>query len=132
MIETLGLAPHPEGGWYRETWRDTASSAILYLLEEGGRSAWHRVGSPELWHWHAGASVEMSVTPETQWVLGPDVLGGELPQVVVPAGAWQTATPRRGWALVGCTMAPPFTFDAFDLAPPGWEPPGWGAALGGA
>ena len=135
LVERLGLAPHPEGGWYRETWRPAAGegerpvgTAIYYLLAAGQRSHWHRVDAAEVWHFYAGEPLRLSTWtgggPVETVTLGPDVLGGQQPQAVVPAGAWQSAEPAGGWALVGCTVSPGFTFAGFELAPPGWAPPG--------
>lgn len=130
MIETLGLQPHPEGGWYAETWRDgtmprAMGTAIYYLLEAGQRSRWHRVDGTEIWHWYAGAPLELSIhegdAPRTS-VLGPDVGAGQRPQVIVPPNAWQSAQPADGWTLVGCTVTPGFEFAHFELAPEGWRP----------
>lgn len=133
VIETLGLQPHPEGGYYAETFRDGQggarghSTAIYFLLEAGQVSAWHRVkDAAELWHHYAGAALELSVAPEgtrvARYTLGADILRGERPQCVVPAGAWQSARSLGAWTLVGCTVAPGFTFDAFEMAPEGWKP----------
>jgi predicted cupin superfamily sugar epimerase len=132
LIDALGLAPHPEGGWYAETFRDTAgaagapdvadtsgrgaSSAIYYLLEAGGRSVWHRVDAAEIWHHYAGAVLDLAIG-DTLVRLGPDVAAGQRPQAVVPAGVWQAADARAGWVLVGCTVAPGFDFAGFELAP---------------
>ncbi len=133
VIEVLGLQPHPEGGWYKETFRDqtgegrAASTAIFYLLEEGQVSAWHRViDAVEVWHHYAGDPLRISLAPpegaaEAQ-ILGPDLLDGHTPQVVIPAGWWQSAEPLGTWTLVGCTVAPGFQFEAFELAPQGWSP----------
>ncbi len=129
LIETLGLQPHPEGGWYREMFRDAASTAIYYLLEAGQVSAWHRVqNAVEVWHHYAGGALKISLAPpegpaRTQ-VLGPDVAAGQAPQLVVPRGWWQAAEPLGAWTLVGCTVAPAFEFAAFELAPKGWSPSG--------
>jgi predicted cupin superfamily sugar epimerase len=131
VIELLGLAEHPEGGWFRETWRDEASTAICFLLRQGERSAWHRVlGSTEVWHHYLGGTLRLHVSVDGRTVatvsLGADLVAGERPHAVVPAGAWQSAELSAedvgGYALVGCTVAPPFRFDAFELAPPGWQP----------
>ncbi len=128
VIHRLGLAPHPEGGFYRETFREPASTAIYYLLREGESSTWHRQNAVEVWHHYAGAPLELSISPgkgKTVVRLGPDLDAGELPQVVVPAGVWQSARTLAGedkWVLVGCTVAPAFKFTHFELAPPGWEP----------
>lgn len=137
IIERLGLVPHPEGGFFRETFRDpsscglggrAASTAIYYLLREGESSAWHRVhDAAEVWHHYAGAPLELTLSEgrgRTVLRLGQDLAAGEEPQGVVPAGVWQTARPLGGWTLVGCTVAPGFDFKSFEMAPPGWEPEG--------
>ena len=132
-IALLALAPHPEGGWYAETWRDEAptgvrpaSSAIYYLVARGDASRWHRVDATEVWHWYAGAGLRLSVsragTGVVEHRLGPDLAAGERPQAVVPPGAWQSASSDGDWTLVGCTVAPAFSFDGFELAPDGWAP----------
>lgn len=135
IIATLSMERHPEGGWYVETFRDTEggarghSTAIYYLLEKGERSHWHRVrDAAEIWHYHAGGPLALSLSGDgnshnTQ-VLGADLARGERPQVIVPAGWWQSAEPLGDWTLVGCTVAPGFSFDAFEMAPPGWRPGG--------
>jgi predicted cupin superfamily sugar epimerase len=134
LIARLDLAPHPEGGWYRETWRAGApagtragATAILFLLEAGQRSHWHRVDAAELWLWHAGAPLRLSVapddfTPPAAVTLGGDVLAGETPQYVIPPGHWQAAEAGKGWALVSCVVSPAFEFAGFTLAPEGWAP----------
>jgi hypothetical protein len=134
VIEALGLHPHPEGGWYAETWRAPAaagerpaSSAILYLLRRGERSHWHRVDADEIWQFTAGDPLELRTTARPgsaveRHRLGVDFDSGEEPQLVVPAGSWQAARPFGAWSLVGCIVAPAFSFEGFDLAPPGWEP----------
>ena len=133
IIERLGLAPHPEGGWYRETWRAdaidgdrAAGTAIYYLLEAGQRSHWHRVDAAEIWHYYAGAPLNLSISEDSRTVrevaLGGDVLNGEAPQAIVPPGAWQSAQSRGAWTLVGCTVSPGFEFERFELAPDGWTP----------
>lgn len=135
LIEALNLAPHPEGGWYRETWRAAAGAgeraggtAILFLLEAHERSHWHRVDADEHWFWHAGAPLILSVAVEGEaprdLLLGPDVLAGQAPQGWVPAHHWQAAVPQGGWTLVSCTVTPGFDFAGFSLAPPGWSPAG--------
>ena len=133
IIAALGLAPHPEGGHFRETFRDEArdggrarSTAIYFLLKAGEVSRWHRVDAVEVWHWYAGAALMLAVAPprgarETVR-LGPAVLDGERPQAIVPAGHWQQAWSLGPWTLVGCTVAPGFTFDGFEMAPEGFEP----------
>jgi uncharacterized protein len=135
VIAALRLRAHPEGGWFTETWRAPssdgdrpASSAILYLLAAGEQSRWHRVDADEVWQFAAGDALDLRVWTEGDPAvavhrLGPDVVGGEEPQVVVPAGAWQAARPAGAWTLVGCIVAPAFDFDGFELAAPGWEPP---------
>jgi predicted cupin superfamily sugar epimerase len=131
VIALLGLERHPEGGWYRQTFVDANpggrahSTLIYYLLEAGDRSAWHRVDSAEVWHWYAGAPLELRVAaggPTTDLTLGNDLAAGQRPQGVVPRGAWQSARPLGDWTLVGCTVAPGFEFAHFELAPAGWEP----------
>jgi uncharacterized protein len=133
MIDRLGLRPHPEGGWYRETWRHETSgggrgagTAIYYLLAAGQRSHWHRVDATEIWHFYAGAPLKLGIHdggPTRTVMLGADLIGGQVPQAIVPPGAWQSAEPTGEWTLVGCTVSPGFTFDGFELAPPGWSPP---------
>jgi len=135
VIAAAGLQPHPEGGWYAETWRARAeagqrpaSSAILYLLRVGERSHWHRVDADEIWQFTAGDPLELRIADPSRppvietHRLGGDVTAGDEPQVVVPAGAWQSARPLGRWALVGCIVAPAFEFEGFELAPEGWEP----------
>lgn len=129
LIEALGLEPHPEGGWFRETWRDPDvggergnGTAIYFLLSEGERSHWHRVDAVEIWHHYAGAPLELAIGDATPVVLGPDVLGGQVPQALVPPGAWQAARSLGAYTLVGCTVSPAFRFEGFELAPDGWSP----------
>ena len=137
VIAALGMVPHPEGGWYVETWRSPtpsadraarpAASAILYLLGAGERSHWHRVDADEIWQWSGGGPLALRTwsTGETSVSvhrLGGEVTAGERPQVVVPAGAWQAAEPLAAWALVGCIVAPAFDFAGFELASPDWSP----------
>lgn len=132
IIAALGLARHPEGGWYAETFRDAPgggrghSTAIYFLLKAGEVSRWHRVrDAAELWHFYAGAPLELRVAEGGAMSvlrLGTDLAAGEHPQGIVPAGAWQSAKSLGDWTLVGCTVAPGFSFDAFELAPEGWEP----------
>jgi predicted cupin superfamily sugar epimerase len=129
IIAKLGLMPHPEGGWYRETWKGpevggrASGTAILFLLKAGERSHWHRVDADEIWLWHAGAPLvlSMGVARAEEVRLGPDVLGGEVVQAVVPAGWWQAARSTGDWTLVSCTVSPGFRFEGFELAPPGWS-----------
>jgi predicted cupin superfamily sugar epimerase len=144
-VRFLGLAPHPEGGHFRETFRDhrrvdggrAASTAIYFLLARGERSYWHRIDAIEVWHFYAGApllleiaaSEKDAVTPVAhehviygrvtldRVTVGPDLAAGERPQAIVPAGAWQAAESLGAWTLVGCTVAPGFEFERFELAP---------------
>ncbi|MFL6264252.1 MAG: cupin domain-containing protein [Thermoanaerobaculia bacterium] len=133
VVRLLGLQPHPEGGFYRETFRApapdgarAASTAIYYLLREGDVSAWHRVlGADEIWHHYAGALLELTLwdgRERTSLRLGTGLAAGERPQAVVPAGVWQAARPMGGWVLVGCTVAPGFDFARFEMAPSEWSP----------
>jgi len=132
IVELLGLAPHPEGGFYRETFRAPAaagergaSTAIYYLLRAGDVSAWHRTDADEIWHHYAGAPLELALSDgngREAVRLGADLGNGERPQAVVPAGVWQSARSLGSWTLVGCTVAPAFHFSGFEMAPPGWEP----------
>ena len=134
IVDRLGLARHPEGGWYRETWRlpgapgeRSAATAILFLLEAGQVSHWHRVDATETWLWHAGDRISLATAPDDSgpvaWVtLGGKVLAGETPQAIVPAGHWQSARAAGGWALVSCVVVPGFDFAGFVLAPAGWVP----------
>ncbi len=133
IIRLLELEPHPEGGHYRETFRDTtatgsgraASTAVYFLLRSGEVSRWHRVDAAEVWHWYAGAPLLLGIVENGQRrevQLGCDFAAGERPQAVVPPQAWQQAQSLGAWTLVGCTVAPGFEFAGFELAPPGWEP----------
>ncbi|MGF1446495.1 MAG: cupin domain-containing protein [Pikeienuella sp.] len=133
LIQRLELTRHPEGGWYRETWRAAAApgeraagTAIYYLLEAGDYSHWHRVDAAEIWHWYAGGPLSLTLSPNGHdaeaHLLGPEVLAGQRPQIIVPAGWWQTAVSMGAWTLVGCTVSPGFEFDGFELAPPDWRP----------
>lgn len=132
IIRMLDLTPHPEGGHFRETFRDpatvngrAASTAIYFLLARGERSHWHRVDAAETWHFHAGAPLRLSIHESDatrEIVLGSDLAAGQRPQAVVPAHAWQAAESLGDWTLVGCTVAPGFQFDGFELAPPGFRP----------
>ena len=134
VIRILDLKPHPEGGHYRETYRDDSgdnarahSTAIYFLLANGEMSRWHRVDAAEVWHWHAGAPLALSIAPPEGAVLevrlGVDLEAGERPQGVVPPGYWQSAASLGDWTLVGCTVAPGFLFEKFELAAEGFSPP---------
>ena len=133
VISALGLVPHPEGGHFRETFRDpapaggrSASTAIYYLLRHGELSRWHRIDAVEIWHWYAGAPLMLSLCDDgralRQLRLGNDLARGERPQAAVAARAWQSAKSLGAWTLVGCTVAPGFDFAGFELAPEGWAP----------
>jgi predicted cupin superfamily sugar epimerase len=135
IIEALGLRRHPEGGYFRETWRDVperggrgSGTAIYYLLRHGEVSRWHRVDATEIWHFYAGSPLELRIRDAgvaTTAVLGNDLARGERPQLAVPAGAWQSARSRarspEGYTLAGCTVSPAFQFEGFELAPEGFE-----------
>lgn len=132
--QLLGLKPHPEGGWYAESFRDAAgpdgrarSTAIYFLLEAGDVSHWHRVtDAAEAWHYYAGAPLVITLSKNGHDAeahrLGSNISMGERPQIVVPPNCWQTATSLGAWTLVGCTVAPGFEFASFELAPPDWRP----------
>ena len=132
VIRALSLAPHPEGGFFRETFRDkvigerAASTAIYYLLPQGEISRWHRVDAAEVWHFYAGAPLELFLSEEgleaSRHLLGNDLAAGERPQLVAPAGWWQSAKSLGAWTLVGCTVAPGFEFSRFEIAPQGFDP----------
>ena len=135
IVRMLDLKPHPEGGHFRETFRDArtleggraASTAIYFLLARGERSHWHRVDAVEAWHYHAGAPLVLEMAaaekgPIRRMKLGPDLAMGERPQGIVPAGHWQAVESMGEWTLVGCTVAPGFEFSAFELAPKDWSP----------
>ena len=133
IIARLGLQPHPEGGHFRETFRDartdaggrSRSTAIYFLLARGERSHWHRIDAVEIWHYYAGSALTLKIADDDgQWRfrLGPDLAAGELPQAIVPAHAWQSAESSGDWTLVGCTVAPGFDFTTFELAEPDWFP----------
>ena len=146
VIRLLDLKPHPEGGHFREMFRDTpppyppplagegregveraASTAIYFLLARGERSHWHRIDAVEMWHWYAGAPLELEIAQNERRIeratLGNDLASGQRPQAVVPAYAWQAAQSLGDWTLCGCTVAPGFDFSGFELAPQGWSPP---------
>ena len=133
IIARLELMPHPEGGHFRETFRDSrcdangraASTAIYFLLARGERSHWHRIDAVETWHYYAGAPLTLQISDDAGMRtlrLGADIARGELPQAIVPAHAWQAATSDGDWTLVGCTVAPGFEFAQFELAPRDWQP----------
>jgi uncharacterized protein len=134
IVEQLHLAPHPEGGYYRETFRDVhtdsagraRSTAIYFLLPQGVISRWHRVDAAEVWHWYGGAPLQLSeasgaIKPDDASVrhimLGNDLSANERPQHVVTAHTWQQAQSLGAWTLVGCTVAPGFEFGGFEMAP---------------
>jgi predicted cupin superfamily sugar epimerase len=134
IIRWLDLKPHPEGGHFRETFRDSrtldgraASTAIYFLLSRGERSHWHRVDAVEVWHFHAGSALTLEIAqhdegPIERVTLGTHLAAGERAQAVVPAHAWQAARSTGDWTLVGCTVAPGFEFSGLTLAPAGWSP----------
>ncbi|HEY0265740.1 MAG TPA: cupin domain-containing protein [Rhizomicrobium sp.] len=121
LIALLDLAPHPEGGHYRETFRDRASTAIYFLLKDGEASRWHRIASAEVWHFYRGAPLELRIG-KAVYILGPEIDEAQAPQVAVPPGAWQAARSLGGYTLVGCTVAPGFDFAHFEIAEDGFEP----------
>lgn len=133
IIARLGLQPHPEGGHYRETFRDIRcdadgrafSTAIYFLLARGERSHWHRIDAIEVWHYYAGSALSLQIADDggrRVVRLGPDLAAAEQPQAIVPPHAWQAAASTGDWTLVGCTVAPGFDFAKFEMAPTGWEP----------
>jgi predicted cupin superfamily sugar epimerase len=133
IIARLALKPHPEGGHFRETFRDprldangrSVSTAIYFLLARGERSHWHRIDAVEVWHFYAGSALTLQVADESgsrSIRLGPDLAAGEVPQAIVPAQAWQAAESSGDWTLIGCTVAPGFDFTTFELAPKSWVP----------
>ncbi|HVU29763.1 MAG TPA: cupin domain-containing protein [Sphingomicrobium sp.] len=137
LIEALELAPHPEGGWYRETWRAKAdpgerssASAVYYVLKPGQRSHWNRVDADEIWLWHAGDPVDVAIAADdfsapSTVRLGGRVGQGEQPQLIVPKDHWQAAEPvagEAGFTFISCVVAPAFDFSGFELAEPGWAP----------
>jgi predicted cupin superfamily sugar epimerase len=127
LIEMLDLKPHPEGGYFRETFRDAngegraRSTAIYFLLKGGEVSRWHRIDVPEVWHFYRGAPLELTIGKD-RYVLGNDIDKAQVPQLVVPAGQWQMARSQGEFSLVGCTVAPGFEFEHFELAPEGFQP----------
>jgi hypothetical protein len=133
VIAMLRLEAHPEGGHFREIYRDRppqgergACTSIYYLLATGERSHWHRIDAIEIWHWYAGAPLQLSIhapgAPTNTVLLGNDLANGQRPQAIVPVAAWQSAQPTGDWTLVGCTVAPAFQFEGFELAPEDWQP----------
>jgi len=133
IIALLDLKPHPEGGHYRQTWiadapagERASGTAIYFLLAEGQVSHWHRVDAAEIWHWYRGAPIELSVSEDGATVetlrLGPDLIAGERPQIIIAKGVWQSARSLGAWTLVGCTVSPGFQFSGFELAAPDWRP----------
>jgi predicted cupin superfamily sugar epimerase len=134
IIARLELKPHPEGGHFRETFRDprtdqngrSLSTAIYFLLARGERSHWHRIDAVEIWHFYAGSALTLQIADDNgrrAIKLGPDLAAGEMPQAIVPAHAWQAAESTGDWTLVGCTVAPGFDFAKFELAKADWSPP---------
>jgi predicted cupin superfamily sugar epimerase len=131
LVTRLRLEPHPEGGWFRRTFLDPDghASSILYFLGPDEGSRWHRVDAAEIWTFCAGDPLELSVSADGTSVevshLG--TAADARPQVVVPTGAWQRADATGTGALVTCVVVPAFRWEAFHLAPEGWEPgaPGW-------
>ena len=134
IIHLLGLQPHPEGGHFRETFRDpetdaagrSVGTAIYYLLEAGEVSEWHRCDASELWHYYAGAPMVITISPNGHDAaahhLGPNLATGQRPQILVPKNHWQSATSLGAWTLVGCTVSPGFEFAGFEMAPENWRP----------
>ena len=133
IIAQLNLAPHPEGGFYRQTWaaendgRPTGT-CIYFLLKDGEASHWHKVDATEIWHYYAGAPLILSISdidegPAVDHILGPDLAAGQAPQGIVPTGAWQAARTMGDWTLVGCTVSPGFQFEGFTLAKPNFDIP---------
>lgn len=123
IIALLDLAPHPEGGHYRETFRDprtvdgrSVGTAIYFLLTAGERSKWHRVDATEIWHHYVGAPLALDIDGIGRLILGPDIEAGQQPQIIVPTGKWQAAESLGDWSLVGCTVAPGFEFAGFEMA----------------
>ncbi|KQB97847.1 cupin [Loktanella sp. 1ANDIMAR09] len=133
IIAQLNLAPHPEGGYYRQTWvaeneGRATGTCIYFLLKAGQASHWHAVDAVEIWHYYAGAPLILSLSatlagPATDHQLGPDLAHGEIPQIIVPEGHWQMAATTGDWTLVGCTVSPGFEFAGFTLAAPGVDIP---------
>ncbi|WP_420334706.1 cupin domain-containing protein [Roseibium sp.] len=134
VVSLLKMQPHPEGGYYVETFRDevtdengrAASTLIYFLLPDGIVSRWHKVDAVETWHWYGGAPLELSISTDgvqrEDLRLGNNLAAGERPQGIVPRDGWQQARSLGAWTLVGCTVAPGFQFEGFEMAPDGWEP----------
>jgi predicted cupin superfamily sugar epimerase len=128
LVERLALAEHPEGGWYRETWRDRSgddrghASLILFLLAAGEESHWHRIDADEIWLFHAGAPLMLSMATGKGAPVAHVRLSAEAPQAIVPAQVWQSAASEGAWTLAGCVVAPAFDFAGFALAPQDWAP----------
>jgi predicted cupin superfamily sugar epimerase len=133
LIERLGLRPHPEGGYYRETWRAAAEesgrgagTAIYYLLPAGERSHWHKIDAAEIWHFYSGAPLRLSLSEDgmqaEERILGTDFAAGQAPQIIIPKDWWQAAESLGDYSLVGCTVSPAFDFAGFEMAPEGWAP----------
>ncbi|WP_172295771.1 cupin domain-containing protein [Pseudoruegeria sp. HB172150] len=135
IIDRLNLSPHPEGGWFRQTWiaeaedgARPAGTCIYFLLQSGERSHWHRVDATEIWHYYAGSPLNLHIAateagPAKTWKLGPNLASAEAPQRIVPLGHWQAAETTGAWTLVGCTVSPAFRFEGFELADPGFDIP---------
>lgn len=128
-IEKFRLEPHPEGGWYRRTWRAAdgrtergALSMIYFLLEQHQCSAWHRFDADEMWLWHAGSELALSVVVDDEGTIDEQVLGPDNPQGFVRANLWMTGRPRGGWVLLTCVASPGFEEKGWELAPAGWDP----------
>lgn len=134
IIAHLDLTPHPEGGYYRETWSDQTTdgrpsgTCIYFLLKAGETSHWHRVDATEIWLYHSGAALQLSLSekdtgPAQDYILGPDLAAGQMPQLIVPKDHWQAARTTGDYTLVSCTVSPGFQFEGFTLAPPGFDIP---------
>lgn len=136
LVRRLALEPHPEGGYYRRTWTSderfddgrSAGSSILFLLPTDVTSRWHRIDATELWQHAAGAPLELSTwaggrAPVQHHLLGPDLVDGQVPQVVVDPHVWQSARSLGAWSLATCVVVPEFRFEGFEMLPEGWAPP---------
>ncbi|WP_420863728.1 cupin domain-containing protein [Algirhabdus cladophorae] len=134
IIADLRLQPHPEGGYYRQTWVDEtgpdrpSGTCIYFLLKAGQSSHWHKVDAVEIWHFYAGTPLTLKIAatddgPAQHLTLGSDLDAGQTPQAIVPKDHWQAAAAPNGWALVGCTVSPGFQFDGFTLAGPEFDIP---------